>query len=202
MVSLTAMHPDFKNIFSYADYLRWTDRERIELIDGVPYMMTPAPSRVHQEIIFELGGQFRNALKDQKCKGYTAPFDVRLTENKSKDNDEEVYTVVQPDLVVVCDQSKLDDKGCHGAPDLVIEVISPSTASHDYIRKMELYEKNSVKEYWIVHPTDRVLMVHVLKDGHYMKPKIYDREATVQVQVLPEIEIDLKEVFPEEASEK
>lgn len=196
---MTAMQPDFKKIYSYLNYLQWREKERIELIDGIPYMMTPAPSRMHQEILFELGRQFGNTLKGKQCRGYTAPFDVRLPEDNSK-NDHEIYTVVQPDLVVICDPSKLDSKGCIGVPDLVIEIISPSTASHDYIRKMELYEKHKVKEYWIVHPIDQIVMVYLLKDGQYGKPMIYDREAMVQVEVIPEIEIDLKEVFPNEPS--
>jgi Uma2 family endonuclease len=191
---MTAMRPDFGKLYSYADYLGWAEGERLELIDGIPYMMTPAPSRVHQEILFELGGQFRNALKGKACKGYVAPFDVRLS-NSKKMNDDEIYTVVQPDLVVVCDRSKLDKRGCNGAPDLAIEIISPSTASHDYIKKMELYEKHGVTEYWIVHPIDQVVMVHSLVNGQYTKPKIYDKEAVVQVQILPEIEINLSEVF-------
>lgn len=191
---MTAMRPDIPKVYSYADYLGWDEGERIELIDGVPYMMTQAPLRVHQEILFELGRQFGNALKDRTCKGYVAPFDVRLSEDQNL-SDDEIFTVVQPDLVVVCDSSKLDKRGCHGAPDLVIEIISPSTASHDYIRKMELYEKHGVKEYWIVHPTDQVVMVHILEKGQYQKPKIYDREASVQVHILPDIEIILSDLF-------
>lgn len=141
---MTAKPPDFKNTYSYADYLSWEEGERIELIDGIPYLMAPAPSRIHQEILFELGRQFGNALKDRTCKGYVAPFDVRLSENRGQQKDEDVYTVVQPDLVVVCDPSKLDKRGCKGAPDLVVEIISPSTAAHDYIRKMELYENEGI----------------------------------------------------------
>lgn len=193
---MTAMRPDMSKSYTYADYLNWNGEERIELINGIPYMMTPAPSRQHQEILFELAGQFRNALKDKECKGYVAPFDVRFPDFEDP-NDNEIYTVVQPDLVVVCDSQKLDEKGCIGAPDLIVEVLSPSTASHDYIRKMNLYEKHGVKEYWIVHPTEQLVMVYVLGNGQYGKPFVYDRESKIQTKVIPEMEIILEDVFTE-----
>lgn len=182
------------NTYSYADYLQWPDDKRIELIDGVPFMMTPAPSRLHQQIVLELGRQFANFLKGKTCEVNIAPFDVRLSD-KAGATDDEVFTVVQPDLVVVCNESKLDERGCNGAPDLVIEVISPSNVAHDYIRKMDLYEKSGVKEYWIVHPVDQIVMVYYLEGGKYGRPKIYDRKNTVEVKSVSGLEIDFEKVF-------
>lgn len=189
-------HPDMNKIYSYADYLTWDTEERFELINGIPYMMAPAPSRRHQEILFELAGQFRNVLKESPCKGYVAPFDVRLPE-KENQSDDEIFTVVQPDLAVVCDPEKLDERGCVGAPNLVVEILSPSTASHDYIRKMNLYETHGVKEYWIVHPNEELVMVFLLEDGKYGRPHVYDKEGVIRPKVVPEAEIVLKDVFAE-----
>ncbi|WP_257008373.1 Uma2 family endonuclease [Bacillus sp. FJAT-45350] len=193
---MSAMRPDQSKVFSYADYLQWKEGDRLELINGKVYMMTPAPSRKHQEIVLEIGRQLSNSLKGNRCNVYIAPFDVRFLENED-DEDDNIYTVVQPDLTIVCDKSKLDDRGLKGTPDFVIEVISPSTASTDYIQKMNLYEKSGVNEYWIVHPTDQVVLVFVLEDGTYGKPKVYDRDNCVKVEVIKDLEVDLKEVFHE-----
>lgn len=191
---MTAMLPDFSKTYSYADYLQWTDKERVELIEGVPYLMTPAPSTKHQQIVRELVIEFGTFLRNKQCQVFSAPFDVRLLkENKTKNHD--IYTVVQPDLVVVCDKSKLDKRGCIGTPDLVIEVLSPSTAAHDYIRKMDLYEKHGVKEYWIVQPTDEIVMVFNLKDSLFGKPAIYDKTSKIQVSIIEGFEINLCQVF-------
>ena len=182
------------NTYSYADYLQWPEEKLLELIEGAPYMMTPSPSRQHQKIVLELGRQFANFLKGKTCEVNIAPFDVRLSE-KVTAKDDEVFTVVQPDLVVVCNKSKLDDRGCNGAPDLIIEVISPSNAAHDYITKMNLYEKSAVKEYWIVHPVDQIVMVYYLEDGKYGRPLIFDHKDKVDVKTVSELEIDLEQVF-------
>ncbi|MBU8906008.1 Uma2 family endonuclease [Desertibacillus haloalkaliphilus] len=188
------MRPDFSKTYSYADYLRWSEGERVELIDGFPYFMTPAPSRLHQQILLELGTQFHTQLKGHPCEAYVAPFDVRLAEDEDA-SDDDVFTVVQPDIVVVCDQNKLDKRGCNGVPDLVIEIISPSTASHDYIRKMELYETFGVKEYWIVQPTDQVVMVFKHNQQSFDKPTFYDKESTIEPGVISGVEIQLADVF-------
>ena len=127
-----------KETYTYEDYLLWSDEERWELIDGVPYNMTPAPSRVHQGISMELSRQIANHLAGKMCKIYAAPFDVRLP--KSDEEEEQIETVVQPDLVVVCDGNKLDERGCKGAPDLIIEILSPYTAGKDMKIKRNLYE--------------------------------------------------------------
>ena len=174
---LTAMDRKAPNTYSYTDYLEWPEDKRIELIDGVPFRTTTSPSRLHQQIVLEPGRQFANFLKGKTCEVNIAPFDVRLSD-KADAKDDEVFTVVQPDLVVVCNESKLDERGCNGAPDLIIEVISPSNAAHDYIRKMDLYEKSGVKEYWIVHPVDQIV-----RDGGTGSLSRYFRRGTRRCKV-------------------
>ncbi|WP_207652717.1 Uma2 family endonuclease [Desulfosporosinus sp. FKA] len=181
-------------IYNYKDYLNWSD-DRIELIEGQIYAMTPAPSRLHQKVLGNLFFQIKGYLQDKNCDVYIAPFDVRLKE-KDENKDEEITTVVQPDLVIVCDPSKLDDRGCNGSPDLIVEVVSPSTASMDYIRKLELYEKFGVKEYWIVQPIDQVMMAYRLNTyGNYERAKIYDKTGSVRIEVLEGLEVDLLMMF-------
>lgn len=182
--------------YSYKDYLNWPDSERWELIGGVAFNMTPAPSRKHQKVLAALLSEIYIFLKGKDCEVYGAPFDVRLPEGGEKD--EEIKTVVQPDLVVVCDKSKLDDRGCKGSPDLVVEIVSPSTASKDYIEKLALYERYGVKEYWIVHPADEIVMVYKpVEDRKYGRAEIFARNDKVGVGIFDGLEIDLKEVFAE-----
>ena len=172
---------------TYADYLSWPDDVRYELIDGIAFAMAPAPLRVHQEILLELAAQTRNALDGKPCRPFIAPFDVRLPRDDEADS--AIDTVVQPDLVVVCDRSKLDERGCRGAPDWVIEILSPSTAGHDLIIKRRLYERVGVREYWLVHPTDRTLTVHWLVDGRYGIPEISELKGSTALAILPEVAI-------------
>ena len=176
--------------YTYADYCVWDDGERWELIDGVPYMMSPAPSRVHQSISGQLYGQLFNFLKDKPCKVYHAPFDVRLNIDKEDD------TIVQPDLLVVCDESKLDDKGCKGAPDMVIEIVSPSTAQHDKVLKFNKYLQVGVREYWIVDPDSKTVTVHVLEHGNYITNAYGDTDAA-PIHVLKGCTIHFQDVFAE-----
>ena len=182
--------------YTYADYLTWSDDERWELIDGVAYNMTPAPSRKHQKISWELSQQIGAHLRGKKCQAYTAPFDVRLP--APGEVDDTTGTVVQPDMVVVCDPAKLDDRGCKGAPDLVIEIVSPESVARDMKEKFLLYERAGVAEYWIVHPIDRVVSIfHRGPDGFYGKPDVHTAEERVPVGVLQGLEIDLSAVFSE-----
>ena len=179
------MQPDKR--YTYADYASWDTDERYELIDGVPYLMAP-PLRVHQAISSELHGQLWDFLRDKPCKVYAAPIGVRLNAN-SEDN-----TVVEPDIVVVCDPSKLDDKGIVGAPDLVIEITSPSSGRHDRLLKFDRYLRAGVREYWIVDPDTKTVSVNVLKNGEYVHRAYGD---TIPVHVLDGCEISLSGVFPE-----
>ncbi|MDD5392041.1 MAG: Uma2 family endonuclease [Thiothrix sp.] len=151
--------------FTYADYCKWSEDERWELIDGVAYAMA-APSTTHQRVISELVRQIGNFLVGKPCEVFPAPFDVRLAATDA--TDDQTNNVVQPDISIICDKNKLDDKGCKGAPDWIIEVLSPSTASKDLIHKLRLYERHGVREYWVVHPVDRVVMMWTLcTDGRY-----------------------------------
>ena len=182
------------SIFTYKDYLTWNDNERWELINGVAYNMAPAPSVNHQRISRQLLLQIGIFLSDKPCEVFSAPLDVRLPETNEKDED--TKNVVQPDIVVICDSSKLDEKGCKGAPDLIIEIVSPASASIDNIKKMELYEKNGVKEYWIVHPIYKIITIYkITENGLYGKPEIYSEEDKIEVELLKGLTIDLSLVF-------
>lgn len=183
--------------FTYGQYLEWDDEERWELIDGVPFNMTPAPVRRHQGILMRVSLIVGNFLSGKPCQAYFAPFDVRLPD-KSEQDDNDVPTVVQPDLVVICDEKKLDDRGCRGAPDLVVEILSPSTSRKDIGVKFSLYERHGVREYWIIHPAEESLMVFTLgEDGRYGRPQGYGRGDMATSIVLEGLELDLEEVFGE-----
>lgn len=187
--------------FTYGDYLKWPEDERWELIKGIAHNMTPAPSTVHQRLVLELGSQLRELLKGDKCEPFVAPFDVRLPENN--ETDDLIETVVQPDVVVVCDQAKIDKRGCRGAPDFVIEVVSPSTAVKDQVTKTALYEHHGVREYWIIHPIDGLLTIRILaENGRYPAPHMVELKDKVPVHALQELEIDLEplgEIFKQAA---
>lgn len=180
---------------TYADYCRWPAEVRYELIDGVAYAMAPAPSPRHQAIAFEIARQVADALEGKPCRVYLAPFDVRLPRGNEADDD--IESVVQPDLSVICDRAKIDERGCRGAPDWVVEVLSPSTAGHDMILKRDLYERHGVPEYWIVHPTDRVVTIYTLIDGAYGKPDVHELQGELAARVLPEVVIDWERVLVE-----
>ncbi|HRP97896.1 MAG TPA: Uma2 family endonuclease [Rhodocyclaceae bacterium] len=177
---------------TYADYLTWPEDVRYELIDGVAYLMGPAPVRVHQEIVGEIFRQTANALEGRPCRAYVAPFDVRLP--KGNEADAQVDTVVQPDVLVVCDEAKLDERGMRGAPDWVVEVLSPSSAGHDQTVKLAAYERAGVAEVWLVHPTDRVVTVYRLEGRSYGRAAIHEMTDSLAVGVLPGVCIDWERV--------
>lgn len=172
---------------TYADYLAWPEDVRYELIDGVAYLMAPAPTLDHQDIAGEIYFQLRRALEGKPCRAFIAPVDVRLP--KADEADERIDTVVQPDVLVVCDEAKLDRRGVRGAPDFVAEVLSPATASHDQLLKRQVYERAGVLEYWLVHPADRILTVYRLVDGQFGKPDVYELSGHTPVGVLPGVAI-------------
>ena len=191
------MLPQFKQkeVFTYGMYKNWPQDERWELIDGTPYNMSPAPRRIHQGLSVELATQINISLKGKKCKVYSAPFDVRLPEFDRQSNDD-ILTVVQPDISVICDEKKLDDAGCKGAPDFIIEILSSSTAQKDEITKKELYEKHGVKEYWLVHPTDKIIITYLLQDDKKFAPPIFSPSETIlEVKSIPGLTIDFNEIF-------
>ncbi|SDG42463.1 Uma2 family endonuclease [Desulfosporosinus hippei] len=190
-MSLLVQKDDKK--YTYAEYLKWTDGQRWELLDGIAYNIA-APSRRHQEVSGELFYQIRSYLADRPCKIYSAPFDVRFSGPEQED--EQTWDVVQPDLTIICDQSKLDDKGCLGAPDLIIEIISPASIGLDYVTKLALYEKYKVNEYWIIHPLDNTVMVFTLgEDDQYGKPHIFIEGSQLKSSVFTDLTIDFKQLF-------
>jgi len=180
--------------FTYADYLAWPEGERWELIDGVAFNLVPAPSDAHQGLVVNVVAQLRVYLKGKPCKVRCAPYDVRLPVGDEDDAD--VETVVQPDIVVVCDATNLDERGCRGAPDFIIEVLSKSTTHRDLFEKTDLYERVGVKEYWILHPTERVLYIQRLDDaGTFMPVQVVKGEGCIAVEALPGVVIDLDDAF-------
>ncbi len=180
--------------FTYGDYLNWTDEGRWELIDGDVYDMSAAPVIDHQRILGDLFNQIYNFLKESPCEAFVAPFDVRLPQ--TDEADELIRDVVQPDIVVVCDPEKLDRRGCRGAPDWIIEIVSPSTATKDHIEKLALYEGSGVKEYWIVYPAYGIIDVHLPgEDGRYERPISYAAKDKIESVTLPGLTVNLKTVF-------
>ena len=180
--------PEYKR-YTYTDYCSWGDDERWELIEGVPYAMS-APSLAHQEIVSQLNRLIGTFLVGKPCKVFPAPVDVRLNYDAGDD------TVVQPDLLVVCDKSKLDGKSINGAPDLIIEILSPSTTLHDRILKFRWYLQAGVREYWIVDPDDKTVLVYILKNSEYVAAA-YGNDDAIHVYVLEGCTINLPEVFAE-----
>jgi Uma2 family endonuclease len=186
---------DKKEKYSYADYLKFGDERRYEIIDGVLYDMGPAPTPTHQEIFGALFYKIFDFFQEKPCKVYAAPFDVRLYRKSKKDRD--ITRVVQPDISVICDETKIDERGCLGAPDFIIEIISPSSASRDHILKRRLYEENGVREYWLVDPINRITTVYCLgKKTSYGAAEIYDDKAKVAVSLFKDLIIDFSTVFP------
>ncbi|MHB1407890.1 MAG: Uma2 family endonuclease [Desulfitobacteriaceae bacterium] len=186
--------PESNVKYTYADYLTWPEDERWEIIDGVAYMQA-APTPTHQEILMELSRQIANYLTGKPCKVYPAPFCVRLTKDDEKKN-EGITKVVEPDITVVCDKSKIDEKGCNGAPDMIIEIISPSSTKRDRFIKFNAYEKAGIKEYWIVEPDVKIVSVFILQhNGSYGRQNVYSEEDQIQVNLFPDLTIDLKSIF-------
>jgi Uma2 family endonuclease len=177
-----------ENYHTYGDYRTWPEDARYELIDGFAFVMSPAPSVPHQDLLGALYRQIANGLDASPCRPFIAPVDVRLP--KRNEADDAVDTVVQPDLMVVCDPAKIDARGIRGAPDWIIEILSPGTAGHDQIVKRSLYERNGVREYWLVHPDDRVLTIYRLDAGKYGKPDIQELSGTTTCGILPEVIVD------------
>ena len=181
--------------YSFADYLAWPEGERVELIEGTPVMMA-SPSRAHQAASISLSSQLYQFLDGKPCEVYTAPFAVRLFEDAGA-APESVDTVVEPDISVICDPSRLDEHGCKGAPDLVIEILSPSTQRHDRVTKFNLYQQAGVKEYWIVNTEDKTAQVFALIEGILRPVESYGKSELAKSRVLEGCEIDLTKVFSE-----
>ncbi len=191
---LLVEEPDSSLEYSYADYLKWKFEERVELIRGRIMKMT-APNRRHQDVSGNLFLSIATFLKGRKCKVYSAPFDVRLTRS-NKLSDEEIKNVVQPDICVVCDESKLDDKGCIGAPDLIIEILSPGNSKKEIRLKHELYEEAGVQEYWIINPVEENVAVLLLNtSGKFEGALLYATGDIIYSKAVEGLAVNLSDIF-------
>jgi len=188
---------DINKTYTYADYLKWTFDERLELIKGKIFKMSPAPGSVHQIVSGAVFNELYNFLKKRKpCRVFSAPFDVRLP-RRSVD-DKEIVTVVQPDICVVCDSQKIDSKGCIGAPDIVVEILSPGNNKKELQNKYDVYEEAGVKEYWLIHPVEKTFSKYVLTDGRFQPSRILTIGNEVTTPILPGLSIDLEELFSDQ----
>jgi len=185
--------PAEKGQYTFADVITWDETERTEIIAGEA-VMPATPTTAHQLISFEISRQLGNYLEGKKCRVIPAPFAVRLFE-KDGDKPEDVDTMVEPDISVVCSQSKLDKYGCKGAPDMVVEILSPSTQRHDQLIKLGLYQRAGVREYWIVDPENKTVRVMLHDGGTLQLHEVYDRECVAKVNVLDGCFIELSKVF-------
>ena len=190
---MTVLQRD-KHYHTYADYLTWSRDYGDELINGTAYVREPpSPGRSHQRAVLEIGRQVANALKGKPCQVYIAPSDVRLP--KSTEPDDQVDTVVQPDVFIVCDPQKLDERGTRGAPDWVVEVLSPSTARHDQFVKVPAYERAGVREVWLIDPVDRTLTVYLLEAGYYGRATVLELKGRTQLTAVPGVTLDWARVL-------
>ncbi len=184
---------DQSKSYTYWDYLKWQFTERIELIKGKIFKMSPTPGTRHQLISANLYSELGKIFSLLPCKWFPAPFDVRLpVPNNDKDT-----TVVQPDICIVCDLSKLDERGCNGAPDLVVEIVSPQNARHDTVTKFELYQASGVKEYWIVQPETRHIFIYTLIDGKFIGLPPLTEGQVIKSPLFPALELEVTGVFPD-----
>lgn len=185
---------DLSKTYNYADYLQWRFEERVELIKGRIFKMSPAPSSFHQRISRKILVAIDSYLYGKRCEVFYAPFDVRL--NKKSLTNEDVITVVQPDICVICDRSKIDKRGCIGAPDIVVEILSPGNNNTELQNKYEVYEENGVQEYWIVSPQNKTFLKYALnEDGVYVASKLLPSNAEVTTPILPGFVLKLADVF-------
>jgi Uma2 family endonuclease len=184
---------DLEASYTYEDYLTWRFDEMVELIKGKVFKMSPAPSRFHQDVSVNLTHLLVTHLKGGPCKLYHAPTDVRLITKGTADKD--IVSVVQPDIFVVCDPAKMDERGCLGSPDFIIEIISPGTSSRDLNLKFSLYEKAGVLEYWVIFPNDHIIECFLLENGAYKKSGVYGEETLVPVHSIQGLNLELEEIF-------
>jgi Uma2 family endonuclease len=187
---------DFSKTYTYADYLKWTFSERLELIKGYLFKMSPAPAPLHQKISLKLSSEFYYFLKGKPCQVFPAPFDVRLP--RKYKNDKEIITVVQPDISVICDPAKIDDRGCVGAPDIVVEILSPGNNRKELSYKYDVYEESGVKEYWIIHPLENTFLQYILTEGKFMGSRLKTSGDEVTTTVLPGFVLKLDDLFGED----
>ena len=188
--------PEDNKKYTYADYLGWENDVNAEVINGEIISMTPSPTPKHQDVVDELSAEFKMYLRGKKCMSFSAPMDVCLFANKNTKR-EHITDWVQPDLLVVCDESKIGDKNIFGAPDLIVEVLSPSTARNDRLIKFHSYEKAGVKEFWIVDPYNMSVELYTLDGVTYKQTAIFGKDDLLTVGIFPELKIDLTNIFKE-----
>ena len=184
---------DLNKLYTYADYFKWQFEERVELIKGRIFKMSPAPNSIHQRLSSDIHGQLWSFLKGKKCRVFSAPFDVRLPRKSKEDKD--IITVLQPDICVICDLSKIDTKGCIGAPDIVVEILSPGNNATELKNKYEVYEESGVKEYWVVSPQNNTFIIYTLINGKYDASRLMVAGDVVTSSVLDGFLLDLSELF-------
>ncbi len=192
---------DLNKKYSYADYLTWQFDEMVEIIKGKVFKMSPAPNRLHQEVSSNLHVLIGSYLLKKPCKAFHAPFDVRLPLPSNMQEPDKVDTIVQPDICVICDTSKLDQQGCNGAPDWIIEILSKSTSARDLNEKFDLYQNAGVSEYWIVHPHEATILIYRLdKSGKYQstQQKPYVKGDMIPSSIFSDLQLDANEIFPED----
>lgn len=187
---------DLQKKYSYADYLMWKFKERVELLKGRILKMSPAPNIPHQSVSIRLATYFMTSFQNNTCQVFSAPFDVALL-NKSKSTpDNNIFTIVQPDLCIVCDPEKLaDGKKCNGAPDLIVEILSPGNSQREMDIKFDLYQEAGVREYWLAFPEDKLIQRFVLRDGQYIGLKPCVVPNSVESEIFPDLNIDLNNIF-------
>ena len=184
---------DYSKEYTYADYMKFEFEEMVELIRGKIFRMRPAPRSTHQKLSINLSGLIWSYLRGEKCQIFSAPFDVILPlVNKKR---EKATTVVQPDICVICNPDMVEEAGCFGAPDWIIEILSPHTRKKDLQLKYDVYEEAGVKEYWIVMPLEKLIEVFILENGKYKRIKTYAQDDEVTSFTLPELTLKLEEVF-------
>lgn len=186
---------DLTKQYTYSDYLRWQFSERVELIKGFIYKMSPAPARTHQKVSRKLTRYIDRYFEHKTCEFFVAPFDVRLINFRASNLENQIHTVIQPDLCIICDLEKLDEKGCIGAPDLIIEILSPGNSKKEMGIKFDLYEENGVKEYWIVEPSEKTIFVYTLQNEKYIGLKPCIEGDTIKSPLFPDLDFEIEKIF-------
>jgi Uma2 family endonuclease len=186
---------NLKGTYSYADYLLWQFSERVEIIKGKVFKMSPAPSSSHQDISMNLTRILDKVFYKTSCKLYVAPFDVRLINFKESNQENKIFSVVQPDLCVICDRSKIDTKGCLGSPDLIVEILSMGNSKKEMDIKFDLYQENKVLEYWIVDPFQKTVLIYVLENERYIGLKPFLIDSKIKSPTFPKLNFSVKKVF-------
>ncbi len=193
IIEVTEPDLSYGGAYTYADYLKWTIEERVELIKGKVFKMSPAPNVNHQRISSNIHGLLWSFLRNKSCQVFSAPFDVRLPRRSG--NDEDIITVVQPDICVICDETKLDIRGCLGAPDIVVEILSPGNNAKDLRLKYEVYEEAGVREYWVVSPAEETFIIYSLVNGAFQPSRLFTNGDVIHSSVLPGFSLEIEEVF-------